>query len=167
MELIEKLGIDWKILIFQIINFGILVFILTKFVYRPVLNMLEKRSKMIEKGVEDAKKSEALLKQIEEVRMTKFAETERKIGALLTQAKVDAETLKKKIIEEAARQAEDLVKRAKIQVEEEKEKMVEAAKQEVVKYAIRVAAKILEREFTEDHQKKLTDVIAHEMKSLS
>ena len=48
-ELFSKLGIDWKLLIAQIINFLVLLFVLYKFAYRPILSMLEKRTKKIEK----------------------------------------------------------------------------------------------------------------------
>mgnify|MGYP001588456271 CR=1 FL=1 len=64
MELISKLGIDWKLLVAQIVNFFILLFVLYKFAYKPVLEMLEKRSKTIEKGIHDAKASEERLKEI-------------------------------------------------------------------------------------------------------
>ena len=167
MDLIHKLGIDWKLIIAQIINFAILLFILYKFVYHPVLAMLDKRSRMIAKGLEDAKKSEELLKNIEEERIAKLNEAERKVGALLNQAKVDAETMKKSIVEEANRQSEDMLKRAQFQIAEEKEKIVEEAKREVVDYAIIVAGKVLEKEFDSTHQKKLTDAVLKEMQSTS
>ena len=53
-ELITKLGIDWKFLIAQIVNFLVLLFVLYKFAYGPILAMLEKRQKKIEKGLKDA-----------------------------------------------------------------------------------------------------------------
>lgn len=167
MELIHKLGIDWKLLIAQIINFAILLVVLYKFVYHPVLAMLEKRSKMIEKGIEDAKKSEELAKNIDAERALKLAEAERKVGALLNQAKTDAESMKKSILEEASRQSEDLLKRAQFQIAEEKGKMVEEAKREVIDYAVLAAAKILEKEFDAAHQKKLTEAVAKEITAVS
>lgn len=50
-----SLGIDWKILLFQMIAFAILVFILAKFVYPPILKMLDRREKLIEDSVKAAK----------------------------------------------------------------------------------------------------------------
>lgn len=165
MELITKLGIEWKLLVAQIINFGIIAFVLYKFVYHPVLNMLDKRSKMIEKGIEDAKKSEELLKNIEKMREEKMGETERKVGELLTQAKNDAEGIKKKILEETQLKADDVLRRAQIQIAEEKEKMFEEVKAGAIEFSIQLASKILEKGFSEESQKKLTEAILREMKT--
>jgi F-type H+-transporting ATPase subunit b len=164
MELIHKLGIDWKLLIAQVVNFFILLFVLWKFVYRPVLDMLEKRSKTIEKGIHDAKTAEERLAKIEKLREERMTETAKEVGKLLEGARVDAETMKKDIMATANSQAEDLLRRAKLQMAEEKEKMVQDAKREVTAFIIQAAGKILEREFSSADQKRLADVIVSEAK---
>lgn len=165
MELISKLGIDWKLLIAQIINFFILLFVLYKFAYKPILEMLNKRSKMIEKAVTDSKASEERLKEIESTRQKMLTETEKEIGKLLEKAKTDAEVMKKGIVAAAQEQGEDLLRRAKAQIAEEKEKMAEDVKKEVVKFIVLATGKILEREFSADDQKRLADAVAREVKS--
>ena len=57
MELLTKLGVDWKLLIAQIVNFTILVSVLTYFVYRPLLDLLDARRERIRKAVEDENES--------------------------------------------------------------------------------------------------------------
>ncbi|MBI3685123.1 hypothetical protein HY250_01845 [Candidatus Azambacteria bacterium] len=42
MELFQKFGIDWRLLVMQIINFAILLFILKRYLYKPVMDMLER-----------------------------------------------------------------------------------------------------------------------------
>lgn len=163
MELLSKLGIDWRLLIAQLINFAILIFVLYKFVYHPILNLLEKRSAMIAKGIDDAKKSEEVLKNITETEIEKMKETEQKIGKMLLSAKTDAENLKKGILAEAQKQGDDLLKRASLQIAEEKEKMISEAKSEVTNYAFQIAAKILEKEFSQENQQKLVHALAKEM----
>ncbi|MBI4994616.1 F0F1 ATP synthase subunit B [Candidatus Peregrinibacteria bacterium] len=165
MELITKLGIDWKLLIAQIINFLILLFILYKFAYRPILEMLQKRSKTIEKGMHDAKASEERLKEIEQTRRSILDEAARSVGKLLEKAKTDAETMKKDLMAEASAQAEDLLRRTKAQVAEEKEKMTEDVKKEVAKFIILATGKILQREFSDADQKRLADAVALEMRN--
>lgn len=165
MELFAKLGIDWKLLIAQTINFFILLFVLFKFVYKPVLNVLDKRSKTIEKGISDAKKSEEKLQEIEKMREQRMAETSKEIGRLLDQAKRDAEEAKKDLIAVAAAQADELLRRAKLQMEEQKRVMIEEVKAEVTGFIIRASGKILEREFSSADQKRLADAISKEMKT--
>ena len=55
MELLQKLGIDWRLLIAQLVNFSILVIILYKLLYKPVLKVLNDRKEKIEQGLKDAK----------------------------------------------------------------------------------------------------------------
>lgn len=166
MELIHKLGIDWKLLLAQVVNFFILLAVLYKFVYKPVLEMLEKRSRTIEKGIHDAKAAEERLLKIERLREEKMAETSKEIGKLLEQARADAEIMKKDIMTTANLQAEDLLRRARLQMAEEKEKMVQDAKREVTAFIVQATGKILEREFSATDQKRLTEAVAHEIKSV-
>ena len=53
----EALGIDLKLLIAQVVNFGILLFVLSKFLYKPVVTMLEERQKKAEQTIKDSDKA--------------------------------------------------------------------------------------------------------------
>ena len=53
MDVFAKLGIDWKLLIAQAVNFGILFLVLRRFAYKPMLDFLENRSAQIDKGLKD------------------------------------------------------------------------------------------------------------------
>lgn len=166
MELLNKLGIDWKILVAQIINFFILLAVLYKFVYKPVLDALDKRSKTIEKGMRDAKLSEEKLQEIEQLRNRRIAETEKEVGGILEKAKQDAENIKKDLLAAAQTQSEDLLRRTKIQIEEQKQAMIEQVKAEITLFIVKATGKILQREFTQDDQKRLASAITNEMQTL-
>lgn len=159
MELIHKLGIDWKLLIAQIINFAVLLFVLYRFAYKPILELLDKRSKTIEKGIHDAKAAEERLQAIEKTRQEKMAETARACGKLFEEAKSQAEAVKKDIVATANSQSEDLLRRARLQIEEEKVKMVQEVKAEVAAFIVNATGKILEREFSAADQKRFADVV--------
>ena len=166
MELISKLGIDWKLLLAQIINFAILAFVLYKFVFKTVLDTLENRSKAIEKGMHDAKAAEEKLREIEVLRDKRMGETEKQVGVLLERARKDAETMKEEIITTAKTQAEDLLRRTKVQIAEEKEKLMQAVRTDVGALVIQLTSTLLEREFSAADQKRLGEALAKEMKSI-
>lgn len=163
MELLSKLGIDWKLLIAQIINFGILILVLGKFVYRPLLNMLNERQQKIEKGLEEAKKGEALLKQIEAIEKERKEATSREVAVMINKAMEEAERVKQDIMKEAQAQAEDLLKRAKLQTEEMKANIVKEVKSEVSELILFAMAKVLGREFSAEDQRRLEGVITQEI----
>ncbi|PJC36775.1 ATP synthase F0 subunit B [Candidatus Peregrinibacteria bacterium CG_4_9_14_0_2_um_filter_53_11] len=166
MELLYKLGVDWKLLIAQVINFAILLFILGKFVYRPVLKMLETRTKTIEKGIHDAQESEKRLKEAEQTEREQIAEAHRKVGELLDTARSEAESLKKEIVDSARAQSEDMMQKTKVQLREEKEAMLGEARGELSELVLMATEKILKREFTQEDQKRLAEALSSEMKSV-
>lgn len=165
MELLTTLGVEWKLLLAQVINFGLLLLVLWKFVYKPVLHMLEKRSKMIEKGVADAKESEKRLQEIEKTREQNLSDTRKEMGRMLDRAKAEADQMKKDLMAAAEAEADDLMKRTKIQIEEEKAKMIEDIKREVGMFVVKAASKLLEREFSQADQTRLSQAIIKEMTS--
>ncbi|MEK9132245.1 MAG: F0F1 ATP synthase subunit B [Patescibacteria group bacterium] len=163
MELLTKLGVDWKLLIAQVINFFILMVVLYKLVYKPVLDLLDKRAKTIEKGVADARESEKRLQEIEKTRQEGMIQTRKEIGRMLDQAKAEADQVKKDLVTAAQAQADDLMRRTKIQIEEEKTKMISDAKHEVGTFIIKATGKLLEREFSQADQSRLSQAIMKEM----
>lgn len=163
MELLTKLGVDWKLLLAQIINFFILMVVLYKLVYKPVLDLLDKRAKTIEKGVSDAKESEKRLQEIEKTRQESMAQTRKEMGRMLDQAKTEADQVKKDLMAAAQTQADDLMRRTKIQIEEEKTKMISDVKREVGAFIIKATGKLLEREFSQADQSRLSQAIMKEM----
>ena len=67
MELIKALGIDnYQVLIAQFLNFAVLLFILYKFAYGPMMKMLDERTAKIDKGIKDAEKAKENLKEVAE-----------------------------------------------------------------------------------------------------
>ena len=65
---IGVLGINGKIFLAQLVNFGLILLVLWRFAFKPIVARLEARSERIEKGLAEAKKAEDRLKQIESER---------------------------------------------------------------------------------------------------
>ena len=87
MDLIDKLGIDLKLLIAQIVNFVILLVILTKLIYKPLLKLLDDRKKMIAKTVDDSKRIEDRLAAIEADRDKVLANASKEAMVIVERAK--------------------------------------------------------------------------------
>ena len=62
--IIKNLGIDWKIFLAQLVNFGIVFFVLKKFAFSPIQKLLKERQSKIEKGLDDAARSASELSRI-------------------------------------------------------------------------------------------------------
>ena len=107
MEIFKDFGVQPILLLAQIINFVILLCILKRFLYKPILKMLEERRDKIETS----------MKQAEEIQK-RFDEVATKQGELLTQAKGEAS----KIVEEAKDEAKKLAEQIQ---DETKQRVVE------------------------------------------
>ncbi|HBB02733.1 MAG: F0F1 ATP synthase subunit B [Candidatus Gracilibacteria bacterium] len=163
MELIEKLGIDWKLVIAQIINFGIVLFLLYKFAFKPVLSALDKRKNMIEKGVNDAKKSEELLAEIENMKERALNSVKEKTAEMMAEAAKEASSMKQEMLAEAHNEAKKAIDKAKTEMEAQKQSMLKEAKSDIGRMIVAATTKILEREFSESDQKRLMEDAAKEI----
>jgi F-type H+-transporting ATPase subunit b len=139
----EALGIDWKIIIVQVINFGLLVFVLNKFLYKPVLNAINKKNKEfsdIEDGKEDVEKQKKTLDQ-ERERLMKAVQAEKR--EILKDARLDAGKLKKEALEKAEKQSRSLLEKAKKDVEAEKKTLKKNYEKAVLESSFAIAQKVI------------------------
>ena len=137
----EALGLDIKLLLAQIINFGILFFVLKKILYKPVIKILDDRKKAIEESSRNSQKIEEELKNLEE-RKTKVIET------IQNEAKKDKEKLialaqeeKKKIIDEAKKTADAEVSKSVRKIEAAQEESLENIKKEFLDETVKTLIK--------------------------
>ncbi len=107
----ESLGLDIKLLIAQIINFGLLLFILSKVLYKPVIKLIDERNKKLNKAIEDSARIEKKLEKIEESKKE-----------LLSQARQKANEEREDIIKIAQEESRTIIDNAKKKAEKEIEK---------------------------------------------
>lgn len=163
MELITKLGIDWKLLIAQIVNFTILLVVLGAFVYRPLLAVLEKRRTMVTKTVEDSQHAEELLADIEKTRLEAMEKIKVQSVKILDEASKKAEEMKAQITDAARKESDMMYSQAKLQMQQEKERMMKQLQQEIAEMVIAVSQKILQREFSDADMKRVLQEATQEI----
>jgi F-type H+-transporting ATPase subunit b len=166
MELITKLGIDPTLLIAQVINFLVLFFILKKLIYKPLLNLFDKRKKMIEKNVEDTKKIEERLEKLEEERKTILSDASKEAMTIVESAKKEAEKEREEALVKAKKEISTLAERYREQLATEKAGMIRELRAEMAELIVAGSQKILQKEFSGEAQKKLMDAVNEELKSV-
>ncbi len=143
MELLQKLGIDWRLLIAQIFNFLILLFILYKFLYKPILKLLENRQKKIEKGLQDAIKLEEELAKTKELKEKEIQKAKQEAQIIIEKAQKVAESAGQEIKLKAKKEVEKLIETAKDQIADEKEKMMAEIRKEAALLVVAAAEKVV------------------------
>lgn len=139
----DKLGIEPTLLGAQVINFLVILFVLQKLLYKPILSMLEKRKKEIAEGValtEKMRNEEEKLKAGHEKALAKAREDA--LG-IIEDAKKQAKETEKELVVEAHKQAEAILARAKVEAEETKKAAKADISREAVELAVVMAKRVL------------------------
>ena len=156
-ELVKTFHIELNLLAAQMVNFIIVLLVLYKFAYKPILKMLNDRTNKIEKGLKD---SEAAAKKLEDV-----AGEEKEILAI---AKKEAQEIIRKSEETAKKNQDTMLSRtkdesekilasAKKKIEQEKEKMMAEIKSEVADLVVVATGKILGEKIDSEKDKKIIE----------
>lgn len=144
-QIVSVFGINWKLLLIQGVNFGLLLAVLYKFLYKPVLHMVDTRRLKIENAIRDAEKAEAELGQAEAEKARILREATMKGDDLIDAAKKHAETEEHNIMKDAHRKAVHLLNEAERRTNREHDEMIQKAEREVARMAILSAEKILRK----------------------
>ena len=157
MELIESLGINGKLLLAQIINFLILLIVLYKFAYGPVLKMLNERTRRIEKGMKDAEASTKKLEEIAAKEKGILDEARHQAQDMVKRAEDAAVARGEEIVLAAKDQTEKMTEAAMKQIEQEKTKILAEAKTEVARLVMAATEKIIDEKLDEDKDRELIE----------
>lgn len=155
-ELIQKLGIEWKLLIAQIINFVILFFVLKKFLYSPLVKFMNARKEKIVSGLEKAEKAEKAFEKIQEQKEQELAIVHKQAQSIIVKAKESADEKQQEILKFAEKKAQKIIDDAKQQINAEKEIMIKQIRSDIAHLVTDATQKILEQEMNEQKQKNLT-----------
>lgn len=143
MELLQKLGIDWRLFVAQIINFLALFLVLYKFLYTPVLRLLERRRETIEKSLADAKKIEELAVKTVAAGDAKMREVRKEAARILEEANLRAETLREEKLILAKQDVEKIIEQSKSQLASQRESILRAVKEESAELVANALAVVL------------------------
>src|SRR3989344_4981936 len=166
MYILEKFGVEPILLIAQIVNFLIILFILKKFLYKPVLDLLNKRKITIKEGLAQAEEARLRLEKviIEEKQILKNAQTQAK--KILEDARSEATDTSRQIQEDSKKQTEKMLNDAKSQISREFQQAEKKLTVNVSKIAVSFLQKSLEKFFSgKDQERVMTEALKHIKKS--
>jgi len=166
MEGLVGLGINVPTLVAQIVNVIILLGVLYLIAYRPVMRMLDERSRKIKESVEqaDAIKEQAahageeVKKQLEAANK----EGERRIA----RAVQVGEEMKQKAQQEARQEGETLIRRARTEIQRERDEAIDELRKEFADLTVLAAGKVIDRTLDKKAHRQLIDKVLKESSTL-
>lgn len=157
MQTLDVISVNiWQILI-SLLNLVLLFFILKKFLFKPVKNILAKRQSEIDSRYDAAEQAQSEAEQSRVEYEEKLSGAKVEADAILQTATDTAKQRGDKIVAEAQQKAEGIIRRAETEAELERKKAIDGIKQEIVSVSGALAEKMIEREINTDDHRALID----------
>ncbi|MBI2121539.1 MAG: hypothetical protein HYT98_00300 [Candidatus Sungbacteria bacterium] len=163
-ELIHNFGIDWKLLLAQAVNFLILLFILKRFAYEPILKMLRSRKEGIEKGYEFMREADERLRGVDKFREDKMKEANQEALLIVKRGEESGKERQAEIIVSANKKAESVMLEAKRIIGEERAKLEESVSRDAEVLVRSGLEKVLGKVPAEVRDKELIHEAMRELK---
>lgn len=157
------LGINWKLFISQLINMGIVFFIVARWVWKPVMKVLDERAKKVEQSVKDADAISTERRNIEMQRGVLLKEAEAKAQTVITEAMERAEVLKQETTTKARTEVEKILRDGKEVLRAEKAAMLRDAKAELGNLVIQATGKVLEESVDDKRHRAMVEKVLADM----
>ena len=165
-DLIHALGIDWYALLAQAINFFILMFVLGRFVYKPVLKVLDDRKKLVADSMEKVKEIERHKELVDKERVEILHKADVQAGELLNRAKTEAEAIRVEIEKTARAHADQMIAKGLQQIETERAQVAHQVQDKLARAIVLSAEKILRREFSKEDQQQFETELKENLPNL-
>ena len=150
-----------KSLIVQMINFLLLLFLLTKLLYKPFVAKMEERSQAIKKSLEEAQAARAEAQRQREEHAAKIQAAHAEAQAIRASALTEAAEEQRRLVEAARVVAARLVESARADLAADLRRARQDLRQEVADLSITVAEKLVRKSLNDaDHRKIVQDAIA-------
>jgi F-type H+-transporting ATPase subunit b len=143
--------------IWTAITFLLLVIVLSRFAWGPIVKMLEQRENTIREAIEQAKKERSEAERMLAEQKATLAAAQREAAALAQTSKQEVEKLRGELTARARKEADELVAAARKQIQEEKTKAVAELKGQVADLAIDAARRLIQSSLDEKSQRALVE----------
>jgi F-type H+-transporting ATPase subunit b len=156
---------DPGLYIWTIVTFLILVALLARFAWRPLLDALEKRQEAIRTSLDDARKAKEELARLQAESARILAEARTEAANIISSTRSDAARFADEMKQKARADADALVKNAQREIDTQTNRAVETIRREAIDLSVAVATKILRRDISRADNERLVDDTIREMQA--
>jgi len=162
-EIARTFGVDWPHLIAQMVSFGIVCFLLYRFAYKRVLNMLEVRRQQIAQGVANTEKITAELAQAEARHKEIMLQANAQANQLIEEARSAAARVQAEESQKAIAAAEQIIAKSREAAEQDYARMLAQLKQDLGHLVVQTTAVVTGKILTPDDQRRLAEETAKQL----
>ncbi len=148
---------DPGLFIWTILTFLVLLALLTKYAWRPLLAALDKRQATISQAIEDARLARESVERAKQDSAQVLNKARLDAEAIVTRAQSDASAFHEEMRQKAIADAQIIVQRAEKEIELEKNRAIKDIRRETVDLSLAIATKLIHRNLTRDDNLALID----------
>ncbi len=153
------LEINPGLMIWTIITFIVLVLVLKKMAWKPLVEALTAREEKVRESLEQAEHARTEAQRLIEENQKQLSHAQGELQQMMREAREEAEKLRARRKQEAEAQAREIIDQGKLEIEREKEAALVELRAEVAHLAIQAAGKILDEELDEKKHRALVDTV--------
>ena len=162
----EGLGINLPTLIAQIVNFLILLGLLYLVAYKPIMRMLDERSRKVKESMEQTELIKQQAERAEEEVKKQIEAASREGQEIIVRAVRSGEDVRQKAQQEARQDAESLIARAQVEIQRERDEAIGELRKEFADLTILAAGKVIDRSLDKEAHRQLIDKVLKESTTL-
>jgi len=162
-QVFTSFGVSWPTFLVSLFNFCILLWVLQRFAYKPLLQMLDERRRKIADSMKQAEQIKEELAKTQAARDEVLAKANASAQRMIDEARQAAEKFRDQKLNEALQSAQDTLRKAQEAGRLEREKIMADLRREMVNLVVATTAKIAGRILTTDDQKRLADETVREL----
>jgi len=162
-NVLQSFGVNKEAFIASLVNFVILLIVLHKFAYKPLLQVLEERRRKIAEAMKQSEQIKEELAKTQAAREEILTLANSSAQKMIDEARLAAEKFKDQRLNEALLQAQETLKKAQQAGQQEREKIMSDLRKEMVALVVATTSKVTGKILTADDQKRLTDETLKEL----
>ena len=149
--------VDPGLFLWTILTFLVLLGLLGKFAWKPLLAALEKRHEMIKNSLDDAQKAKTELERLQQESKEIISEARVEAQSIVAKSRSEAEKLKGELRQKAKEEADSIVRNAEKQIQVERDKAISEIRSEVVDLSLLVASKLIKKNLSKEDNQSLIE----------
>ncbi|OGH68659.1 MAG: ATP synthase F0 subunit B [Candidatus Magasanikbacteria bacterium RIFCSPHIGHO2_01_FULL_47_8] len=161
---VGTLGLNWKLFVAQLVNFSVILFILWRWVFKPVAGALEARRQKIEQSVKKAGDIDRQQQELQARREQELKQARLEAETVLNKALAEAQNIKQHTIADTHTQTEKMLAEARVSMHAEKDQMFSELREEVANLTVMVAEKVLREKLDEKKDRKMIEEALKQIK---
>jgi F-type H+-transporting ATPase subunit b len=154
---------DPGLFIWTIVTFLVLLTLLAKFAWRPLLTALDSRQETIRKALDDAAQAKLELEKLQRESAEIIREARVEAEQVISRSRSDAERLKEELRQKAKAEAEGIVRNAERQIQLETGRAIQQLRHEAVELSVTIASKLLQRNLSAADNERLIEEALRQM----